>query len=83
MPTEKEMLKAIGSVDVDKVQADSEDLNGKSDEMLVDLMDNIEHLDLSVWDYDFVNDLINARENKRNVSLKQYEQILRIYNKHL
>ena len=84
-PTKKEQrqLDAIGSINIDQVQEITTERNGKSDEMLADLMDNIDNIKLSVWDYDFIIDLVNYRENRKNISDKQYEQLLRIYNKNL
>ena len=84
-PTKKEQrqLDAIGSVNIDEVQQITTERNDKSDEMLADLMDNIDNIELSVWDYDFIMDLVNYRENRKNITDKQYEQLLRIYNKTL
>ncbi|KKM93217.1 hypothetical protein LCGC14_1210610 [marine sediment metagenome] len=81
--SDTEILKKLGRVDTDKVQAQLDERNEKSDEMLNDLMENMELINPSVWDYDFINSLVDQRENKKNISLAQYEQLLRIYNKQL
>ena len=81
--SDTELLKKLGRVNTDKVQEQLDDRNEKSDEMLNDLMENMELIKLSVWDYDFVNSLVDQRGDKKNVSLAQYEQLLRIYNKQL
>ena len=80
---EQRQLDAIGLVDIDKVSQIITERNDKSDEMLTDLTDNIDDIGMGVWDYNFVIDLANYRENEKDISEKQYEQLLRIYNKFL
>ncbi len=79
---ERTTLAAIGAVDMNKALEAGEERNLKTDEMLSDLMDNLEEIK-TVWDYDFINSLTDQRDKGINVTLKQYEQILRIYNKWL
>jgi len=83
--SDKDLLVKTGKVDMDKIAKAFDDRNNDTDNMLSDLQDWIDDPDkkFTAWDIDFVNSLTDWRERKRDITIPQYETLLKLYTKHL